>query len=81
MQHSLRPAEVIAVNRDGLCHQIPDDKLNAVEKERINWWSARLLEVLTARYALVVEGLTDRIIVERAAELAGIALDRIGAVV
>ena len=75
------PADVIAVNRDGVCHQIPDDKLSAVDKERINWWSPRLLEVLTARYALVVEGLTDRLIVERAAELAGIALDRIGAVV
>jgi putative ATP-dependent endonuclease of OLD family len=75
------PADVIAVNRDGLCHQIPADKLSAVEKERINWWSPRLLEVLTARYALIVEGLTDRVIVERAAEVAGIALDRIGAVV
>ncbi len=75
------PAEVVAVNRDGVCNQIPDDKLSAVEKERINWWSPRLLEVLTARYALIVEGLTDRVIVERAAELAGIALDRIGAVV
>jgi putative ATP-dependent endonuclease of OLD family len=75
------PADVIAVNREGVCHQIPDHKLNAVEKERINWWSPRLLEVLTARYAIIVEGLTDRIIVERCAELAGIALDRIGAVV
>ena len=75
------PADVIAVNRDGLCHQIPADRLSAVEKERINWWSPRLLEVLTARYALIVEGLTDRVVVERAAHLAGIALDRIGAVV
>lgn len=75
------PADVIAVNRDGICHQIPADKLSAVEKERINWWSPRLLEVLTARYALIVEGLSDRVIVERAAELIGIALDRIGAVV
>jgi hypothetical protein len=72
---------VIAVNRDGVCHQIPDHRLSTVEKERINWWSPRLLEVVTARYAILVEGLTDRIIVERCAELAGIALDRIGAVV
>lgn len=75
------PADVIAVDRDGVCHQIPERRLSAVEKERINWWSPRLLEVLTARYALIVEGLTDRVIVERAAELAGITLDRIGAVV
>ena len=75
------PANIIAVNRDGACHQIADDKLSAVEKERINWWSPRLLEVLTARYTLIVEGISDRVIVERAAELAGIGLDRIGAVV
>lgn len=75
------PADVIAVNRDGVCHQIPNERLSAVEKERINWWSPRLIEVLTARYVVVVEGLTDRVIVERAAELTGIALDRIGAVV
>ncbi|KEA65846.1 ATP-dependent nuclease, partial [Mycobacterium tuberculosis] len=75
------PADIIAVNRDGRCNQIPDDKLSAVDKERINWWSPRLLEVLTARYAIVVEGLTDRVIVERVATLMGIHLDRIGAVV
>jgi putative ATP-dependent endonuclease of OLD family len=75
------PAHVIAVNRDRHCHQVPDEKLTAVEKERINWWSPRLLELLTARYAVVVEGITDRLIVEAAAQLANIALDRIGAVV
>lgn len=68
------PSDVIAVNRDGVCHQIPNERLSAVEKERINWWSPRLIEVLTARYVVVVEGLTDRVIVERAAELAGSAL-------
>ena len=56
-------------------------KLTAVEKERASWWSPRLLEVLAARYAIVVEGVSDRIIVEAAARLMGISLDRLGAVV
>jgi putative ATP-dependent endonuclease of the OLD family len=75
------PAQVIAVSPDGMCHQIPPEKLSAVEKERANWWSPRLLEALTARCAIIVEGPSDRIIVERAAQLLGIPLDRLGAVV
>jgi putative ATP-dependent endonuclease of OLD family len=75
------PSQVIAVSPDGTCHQIPAGKLTAVEKERASWWSPRLLEVLAACYAIVVEGVSDRIIVEAAARLMGIGLDRLGAVV
>lgn len=75
------PAEVIAVNRDGEAHQIPGTQLKHVEKIQANWWSPQLLEALTARYVIVVEGLSDRIIVEKAAELMGLSLDRLGAVV
>jgi putative ATP-dependent endonuclease of OLD family len=52
-----------------------------VEKERATWWSPRLLEALAACYAIVVEGISDRIVVEAAARVMGIGLDRIGAVV
>ena len=75
------PSQVVAVSPDGTCHQIPAAKLTAVEKERASWWSPRLLEVLAARYAIVVEGVSDRIIVEAAARVMGISLDRVGAVV
>ena len=75
------PSQVIAVSPAGTCHQIPAGKLTAVEKERASWWSPRLLEVLAACYAIVVEGVSDRIIVEAAARVMGISLDRIGAVV
>jgi putative ATP-dependent endonuclease of OLD family len=75
------PSQIIAVSPDGKCHQIPADKLSVVEKERANWWSPRLLEVLTARYAVIVEGPSDRIVVEAVARLMGIGLDRLGAVV
>lgn len=79
--HRFEPSHVIAVGPDGECHQIADDKLSVVEKQRVNWWSPRLLEALTARAAIVVEGASDRVIVEAAARALGIELDRLGAVV
>ena len=75
------PSQVIAISPDGICHQIEESKLTAIEKLRANWWSSRLLEVLTARYALIVEGASDRVIVEAVANLMGMSLDRLGAVV
>ncbi|MFD4252537.1 ATP-dependent endonuclease [Amycolatopsis thermoflava] len=74
------PSEVIAVDRDGRAHQMPDTQLKRIEKVRASWWSSQLLEALTARHVIVVEGLSDRIIVEKVAELMGISLDRLGAV-
>lgn len=79
--HRFEPASVIAVGPDGQCHQISEDTLSSVEKQRVNWWSPRLLEALTARYAIVVEGASDRAIVEAAARAMSIELDRLGAVV
>lgn len=79
--HRFEPASVIAIGPDGQCHQIAKDKLSSVEKQRVNWWSPRLLETLTSRYAIVVEGPSDRAIVEASASAMGIELDRIGAVV
>jgi putative ATP-dependent endonuclease of OLD family len=75
------PAQVIAVSPDGTSHQIPEVKLGLVEKQRANWWSPRLLEALTARWVIIVEGASDRIIVERVATLIGMSLDRLGAIV
>jgi putative ATP-dependent endonuclease of OLD family len=40
-----------------------------------------MLEALTARVAILVEGIADRLIVEAAAKVRGIGLDRIGAIV
>lgn len=79
--HRFEPSHIIAVGPDGACHQIAEDKLSLVEKQRVNWWSPRLLETLTARAAIVVEGASDRVIVEAAARAMGIELDRLGAVV
>lgn len=75
------PADVLVITPDGSAHQVSADKLSAIEKLRAHWWSARLLEALTAHYVIAVEGVADRIIVEAAAKILGIGLDRIGAVV
>jgi putative ATP-dependent endonuclease of OLD family len=45
------------------------------------WWSPKMLEALTARFVIVVEGLADRLVVEAAARVLDVPLDRIGAVV
>ena len=79
--HRFEPSEVIAVDRNGVCHQIEETELSRVEKVRAHWWSPRLLEALTARFVIIVEGDADRVIVESAAKALGIDLDRLGAVV
>lgn len=77
--HRFEPSEVIAVDRLGKCHQIGETKLSRVEKVRAHWWSPRLLEALTARFVVLVEGDADRVIVDAVAQTLGIDLDRLGA--
>lgn len=74
------PTQVIAISPDGACHQI-SASVSDVEKVRINWWSPRLLEALTASFVIVVEGVSDRVIIEATAAAMGISLDRCGALV
>lgn len=79
--HRFEPFEVISVDRHGYCHQVNDERLSKVEKVRAQWWSPRLLEALTSRFVVLVEGVADRVIVEAVAKKLGIDLDRLGAVV
>ncbi|MGJ9426855.1 ATP-dependent endonuclease [Nesterenkonia halotolerans] len=79
--HRFEPSEVIAVDRNGQCHQVEEKQLSTIEKVRAHWWSPRLLEALTARFVVLVEGDADRVIVESVARHLGVDLDRIGAVV
>lgn len=79
--HRFEPSEVVAVDRHGKCHQIGSKELSKIEKVRAHWWSPRLLEALTSRFVILVEGDADRVIVEGVAEALGVDLDRLGAVV
>lgn len=75
------PTQVVAVSPDGACHQIDPERFSVAEKAQAHWWSPRMLEALTARFVIVVEGVADRLIVEAAAKALGISLDRAGAIV
>lgn len=75
------PTQVVAVRADGTCNQIDTDRLSVEEKVQAHWWSPRILEALTARYAIVVEGVADRLVVEAVARCLGASLDRIGATI
>jgi putative ATP-dependent endonuclease of OLD family len=44
----------------------------------VRWWVRDRLEPLTARRVVGVEGISDRIVLERVAELTGRELDRLG---
>ncbi|WP_315213902.1 AAA family ATPase [Actinomyces dentalis] len=79
--HRFEPSEVIAVDRHGACHQISATKLSKIDKVRAHWWSPKLLETLTSRFVILVEGDADRVIVEAAAKMLNVDLDRLGAVV
>ncbi|HEV2637186.1 MAG TPA: AAA family ATPase [Actinocrinis sp.] len=75
------PRQVVAIGPDGAARQLPADKLTAIGKLRARWWSSRLLEALSARAVILVEGIADRILIEEADRALGIGLDRLGAVV
>lgn len=72
------PAHVAVVLADRSVRQIQAKSFSAVQKEMANWWSPHLLEALTARRILLVEGVADRIIVEAAARVRGLNVDRLG---
>lgn len=72
------PKHVLVVDPDSRGRQISAANFTAVEKEMAQWWSPQLLEGLTARRILFVEGLADRIVIEAAAQAVGLSLDRSG---
>lgn len=72
------PKHVLVIDPDSRARQIDAANFTVVEKEMLHWWSPQLLEGLTSKRILFVEGLADRIIVEDAARVMGLSLDRLG---
>jgi len=72
------PKHVLVLSPQSAATQIDQKNFSAVEKEMLQWWSPQLLEGLTARRMLFVEGLADRIVLESAFQIAGASLDRLG---
>ena len=75
------PKHVLVLDHDRRAKQIAAENFTVVDKEQVAWWTPQLLEALTARRVLIVEGLADRILVEAAAAANGISLDREGVTV
>ena len=72
------PECVVTVKVGGEVVQPTAGFLSNQEKLVLRWWVHARLEPLTARRVVAVEGISDRIIVERVAELTGRDLDRLG---
>lgn len=72
------PLDIVTFSGDRTVHQLPLGAPISELDATVRHWSGRLIEPLTARCVLLVEGVADRILVERVAELAGRDLDRAG---
>lgn len=72
------PLDVVVVRADRMTRQLPAGAAVTSPAKMVRHWSNRLLEPLTARRLLVVEGVSDRIVLERTAALLNIDLHRLG---
>jgi putative ATP-dependent endonuclease of OLD family len=72
------PECVVAVRAGGVVVQPAAGFLSTDEKLAVEWWARDRLEPLTAHRIAAVEGISDRILLKRVAELTGRNLDRLG---
>ncbi|AXK47335.1 ATP-dependent nuclease [Brachybacterium saurashtrense] len=72
------PDSIVVVKAGGVLVQPLAGFLTSDERLTVRWWVRDRLEPLTARRVIAVEGIADRIIVERAADLTSRTLDRLG---
>lgn len=72
------PECIVSVRPGGDLVQPEAGFLSEDQKLVVRWWVRDKLEPLTARRVIAVEGISDRILVERVADLTGRNLDRLG---
>lgn len=72
------PDCIVSVRAGGLVVQPAANFLSPQEKMSVHWWVRDKLEPLTARRVLAVEGVSDRIFVQRVSDLTNRNLDRLG---
>lgn len=75
---AFNPDSIVVVRTGGLVTQPSAGFLSDDERMRVRWWVRNRLEPLTSRRVVGVEGISDRIILERIAELTKRNLDRLG---
>lgn len=76
----LHPLDIVAFGTDKRPRQLPLDAQIAGLEPMTRHWSHRMIDPLTARRVVLVEGVSDRILVEKVARLRSVDLDRAGAV-
>lgn len=69
---------IVSVKAGGVVVQPESGFLSEDERMAVRWWVRDRLEPLTARRVVAVEGISDRIILEQAAEVTARDLDRLG---
>jgi putative ATP-dependent endonuclease of OLD family len=74
----MNPLDIAALGADRRVRQLPVGTHFAELEVVTRHWGHRMIEPLTAKRIVLVEGISDRIIVARAAELLGPNLDRAG---
>jgi putative ATP-dependent endonuclease of the OLD family len=74
----MNPLDIAAFGADRRIRQLPAGAHIAELEVSARHWGHRMIEPLTAKRIVLVEGVSDRIIVVQAAELLGLNLDRSG---
>jgi putative ATP-dependent endonuclease of OLD family len=75
---AFNPDSIVVIKSGGTVVQPQASFLTSDQRMTVRWWVRDRLEPLTARRVIAVEGPSDRIIVERAADLTNRNLDRLG---
>ncbi|MFR0555892.1 AAA family ATPase [Pseudoscardovia radai] len=70
--------DCIVAMKNGEARQLAPGALDSDARVRMKLWTHDRLEPLTATKLILVEGITDRLLVQRVAELTGRDLDRLG---
>jgi putative ATP-dependent endonuclease of OLD family len=76
----MEPLDIVVFGADRRVRQLPEETLLSSAEEVTRHWSTRLLDPLTARRIIIVEGPADRILLQGLALASEINLDRQGAV-
>lgn len=74
----MNPLDIAAIGADHRVRQLPVGTHFAELEVTTRHWGHRMIEPLTAKRIVLVEGISDRIVLARAAELLGPNLDRAG---
>lgn len=72
------PEDIVVVSKGGVVKQPKETFLEGNSKLAAHWWVRNKLEPLTSSLVILVEGVSDRIVLQRVAEILGKDPDRLG---